>query len=110
MSTERTDPMAAHRAAQQIRDQLPSDLAGDGVVTCYECKAEIELDDDSERIVEAVAGQFTVSFERRVNEHGVAVRRVVLRGLEEVDPNPPADLLAQVRESRAVRALEPIPA
>lgn len=30
--------------------------------------------------------QFDATFERYTNEHGVAVRRLILRGVEEVDP------------------------
>lgn len=84
MSTDRTDPMAAHRAAQQLRDAV-------GAM-------------NADKIVD----QFAVHFEHRVNGNGVAVRRVVMYGPEEVDPNPPAELLAEVRERLAVR--EPVPA
>jgi hypothetical protein len=92
MSTERTDAMAAHRATQQLRDLLSTVDALGGVIEC-ECGEKLEryLDDDGEEIAEAVVDQFAVHFERRVNGNDVAVRRVVMYGPEEVDPNPPAD-------------------
>jgi hypothetical protein len=42
---------------------------------------------------------YAVRFERRVNEQGVAVRRVVVYGPEECDPDVPA---AVEREATAV--------
>ena len=40
---------------------------------------------DSERRFGTAADDFTATYERYVNQHGVAVRRLILVGPEEVD-------------------------
>jgi hypothetical protein len=53
------------------------------------------LDILDERSAHTVADTHTVTFERTVNEHGQPVRRYVLRGAWEVDPNPPTHMARQ---------------
>lgn len=45
---------------------------------------------------------YAIQFERRINEHGVAVRRVVMYGPEECDPNV---LVAQPAQRAVVAAV-----
>ena len=44
---------------------------------------------DAERVAKSIADNHTVTWETDINSAGVPVRRYVLRGAWEVDPNPP---------------------
>jgi hypothetical protein len=67
----RTDLLAWNAARNTIRDEIDHHFETPGT---------------AESIAEAVMDAHTVTWERDVNEHGVAVRRYVLRGEWEVDP------------------------
>jgi hypothetical protein len=63
MNRERTDPAAETRLRTEFGHHITRELGGH---------------------------DYAVRFERRINEHGVAVRRVVIYGPEECDPGVPA--------------------
>jgi hypothetical protein len=67
-----SDPIASHRAAQFITDRLDRE-------------AGYNQPERARQLGTLVADEFAVTFERRVNEAGVPVRRLILTGPDEVD-------------------------
>jgi hypothetical protein len=74
--TEKTDELARNAARNAVRDLLADE----------DCSRVMPDGDGAERVADWVMSGFTVTWERNVNEHGQPVRRYVLRGAWEVDP------------------------
>jgi hypothetical protein len=90
VNPERTEVAALVHLRNHLTRHLDYTI-GRHAFTC-DCGEEHVLYEpgDFDQIAEAVADAFAVRFERRTNEHGVAVRRVVIYGPEECDPQAPA--------------------